>query len=49
MKSYKYKVLAFGMALASVASCSDSFLDKTPDERDRYGGKGGTASCISIS
>ncbi|WP_418855333.1 RagB/SusD family nutrient uptake outer membrane protein [Prevotella sp.] len=33
MKSYKYKVLAFGMALASVASCSDSFLDKTPDER----------------
>ncbi len=33
MKSYKYKVLAFGMALAAVASCSDSFLDKVPDER----------------
>lgn len=33
MKSYKYKVLAFGMALTAFASCSDSFLDKTPDER----------------
>lgn len=33
MKSYKYKVLAFGAALAALASCSDSFLDKVPDER----------------
>ena len=33
MKSYKYKVLAFGMALSGLASCSDSFLDKVPDER----------------
>ena len=33
MKSYKYKVLTFGMALAGLASCSDSFLDKVPDER----------------
>lgn len=33
MKSYRYKILAFGMALAGMASCSDSFLDKVPDER----------------
>lgn len=33
MKSYKYKVMALGVALAGLASCSDSFLDKVPDER----------------
>ncbi len=33
MKSYKYKVMAFGAALMAVASCSESFLDKVPDER----------------
>ncbi len=33
MKSYKYKVMAFGAALMTVASCSESFLDKVPDER----------------
>ncbi len=33
MKSYKYKVLAFGLSLAALASCSESFLDKVPDER----------------
>ena len=33
MKSYKYKVLTLGLSLAALASCSDSFLDKVPDER----------------
>lgn len=33
MKSYKYKVLTLGLALIGLASCSDSFLDKVPDER----------------
>lgn len=33
MKSYKYKVLTLGLALIGLASCSDSFLDKIPDER----------------
>lgn len=33
MKSYKYKVLTLGFVLAGMASCSDSFLDKVPDER----------------
>ncbi len=33
MKSYKYTVMAFGAALMAMASCSESFLDKVPDER----------------
>lgn len=33
MKSYKYKALTLGLSLAALASCSESFLDKVPDER----------------
>ncbi len=33
MKSYKYKALTLGFALTAFVSCSDSFLDKVPDER----------------